>query len=236
MLLGEFFPPNCRIKIRGEHFYTDRKLYSNIYGIAFFPDSYSYGNNPYISPLCEKLPGILEDYFPHENADDKNFHEQFDIRDAITANVDEKFHIAQSKKKSDGNPIIECTFLGHISHETEDSVLLTYGAVIPTTLCITGDDTISAVLPFSPFPNLTFLKSNRTFMTVDYPVPTEPLMPPEDITIDFAVTTRKMKIMLNDDLTGKIILEYSIEVGVTKCDVSKITIEIFPMKGGNPED
>lgn len=229
MLLGEVFPPNCRIKIRGEHFFTDRKLYSNLYGLAFFSDTQNFGENPYISPVCEHLPGILDDYFNEPFPVASGVREEYEIRDAVTANVNEKFRITKPQKKRDANAVIECNFSGHIHRENEESVLLTYGAVLPTTLCITGNDTLSGVLPFSPFPYLTFFKDNRTFSTVDYPLPTEPMMPPEDITIDYAVTVKKLNIDLDDELLGKIELEYSIEVGVTKCEITKITFEIRPL-------
>ncbi|MBE6572640.1 MAG: hypothetical protein E7656_10370 [Ruminococcaceae bacterium] len=226
MLMGEFFSPNCRVKVRGEHFFTDKKLYSNMYGIAFFSEAQEYGDNPHISPSCERLPGILDEYFTIDNlAENIAANGNFELRDAITQNIDKKF-IAKPTKKREMKSVIECSYLGHISQETDESILLSYGAMLPTTLCITGNDTVSAVLPFSPFPNLSFLKGQRTFMTVDYPIPTEPFLPPEDITIDFAVTAKKMEIDLKDDLSGKIVLAYSIEVGVTNCEVSKVTFEI----------
>ena len=235
LLLGELFPPNCRVRVRGEHFFTDGKLYSNLYGLAFFSDTQSFGQNPYISPSCEKLPGILDNYFNDPFPISSNVNSEFEIRDAITANINEKFFIKKTAKSVEKKPIIDCIFTGHINHENENSILITYGAVLPTTLCITDDDTISAVLPFSPFPYLTFFKGNRTFSTVDYPLPTEPMMPPEAVTVDYAVTVKKMEIALNDNLTGKIFLDYSIEVGVTKCEITKLTIEILPLDDGDDE-
>ena len=63
MFFDENFSPNCRVNIRGEHFFTDKKLYSNLYGMGFFSDSDNIYNNPHISSSCENLPGILDEYF-----------------------------------------------------------------------------------------------------------------------------------------------------------------------------
>ena len=226
MFFDENFSPNCRVNIRGEHFFTDKKLYSNLYGMGFFSDSDNIYNNPHISSACENLPGILDEYFTLDNlAQNIAATGNFEIRDAITQNFDKQFLAPPAKKRKLKSNIF-CSFPARISRQNGEGLMLSYGTSLLTTLCITGGDTISAILPYSPFSNLTFFKGDRVYMTVDYLLPPEPQMPPEFITIDFAVTTKKMEIALGDDLTGKIELEYSIEVGVTKCEVSKVTFEI----------
>lgn len=59
LLLTEMFTPNCRITVSGEHFFSDRKLYTNPYGIAFFSSSQDYCDNPHISPAISHMPVYL---------------------------------------------------------------------------------------------------------------------------------------------------------------------------------
>ncbi len=227
LLFGKFEKPNCRIRVHGEHFFADRKLYSNMYGIAFFPEGKGFGNNPHLSPSCENLPGILDEYFPDEFAAKGPVRSEFGIRDAIMANIPKQF-IKQPQKKKEHKPSIGCTFDGYILREKSGAVILSYGAIIPTALCIMGDDAISAFLPFSPFANLSFLKGKRIFQSMEYLLPTEHFDPSDDLTVDFSVLAKKMEIDLSAELFGRIVLEYSIDVGVTKCERSKLVFDISP--------
>ncbi len=227
LLFGRFEKPNCRITVCGEHYFTDRKLYSNMYGIAFFPEGKGFGDNPHIFPSCKNLPGILDEYFPDEIAAGVNTMVEYPIRDAIMANIPEQF-ITQPQKRKDRNASIACAYDGYILRQESGAIIFSYGDIIPTALCIMGDDSISTFLPFSPFPNLSFAKSERVFQSLEYLLPTEPLEPPNDLTVDFSVLTKKMEIDLSDELFGRIVLEYSIDVGVTRCESSKLVFKIAP--------
>ncbi len=225
LLLTELFVPNCKVKIVGDHFFADRKLYTNMYGVAFFSGSANFGENPHISAACTKLPGILDEYFgdvyPTSSASG-----EYELCDSVMSVMDKKYiEDRTSKKKLRWNT--SCTFLGNLSLHSDGSCVLSYGTVLPTTLCFT-ENALSAILPFSPFSNISLLEGQRTLQSVDYPLPTVPFAPPEDITIDFSATAKKLSYSFSEDAAGKIELEYSIEVGVTKCEHSKMTFVITP--------
>lgn len=94
--------------------------------------------------------------------------------------VDKKFTVA--KKVFNPSPCrLDCSYLGNISVQAGNSIVIQYGAVMPGTVCITGEDTVSAVFPFSPFSNISFLKEKRTMQSVDYPVSNESFLLPDDI-------------------------------------------------------
>lgn len=226
LLLTEMFTPNCRITVSGEHFFADRKLYTNPYGIAFFSSSQDYCDNPHISPAISHMPGILDDYFAFfPTLRDSYVAKYCNIRNNIMKTVDKKFTV--SKKVFNPSPCrLDCSYLGNISVQAGNSIVIQYGAVMPGTVCITGEDTVSAVFPFSPFSNISFLKEKRTMQSVDYPVSNESFLLPDDITVDFSVNTKKLSCSIRDDLTGSLELDYTVEVGAVKCENSKIKFEI----------
>ena len=233
ILLSEMFVTNCKIRIKGDHFFADRKLYSNLYGIAFFSETNNFSDNPHISSACARLPGILDEYFGDLH-DIPSSHGEYELSDSITARIDEKYLAAAPKKKT-LRWTSDCSFLGNISLHPDGSYVICYGTVLPTTLCI-SHDALTAILPFSPFSNLSLLRGKRTLQSVDYPLPATPFAPPEDITIDFATSVKKLSYSFADDLSGRIELEYSVEVGVTKCEQSKMIFEISPYFDTDDDD
>ncbi len=223
-LLCVNFEQNCRVRVRADHFFTDKRLFTNMFGLTFFDGAESGHENPHISPVCRNMPGILDEYFSDGLPEFNSAKGNFEIRDAITAMFPKKFRVEPEKNK---NPkaVIDCAFPGRI--ERENGVFsISYGIFIPTTIYVTGEDTLCANLPFSPFPSLSFALGKRVLHTVDYPVDPNPLSSnTETVTVDFAVTTKNLEIAISNEFSGRIALDYSIEVGVTTCEVSKIVFE-----------
>lgn len=225
LILCENYDTNCCVKVRAEHFFTDKRLYTNMFGLTFFDGAENVRENPHISPVCRNMPGILDEYLSDGLPEFDSARGNFEIRDTITEMFPKEFRTAPEKDK---NPkaVIDCAFPGRVECEN-GPVSISYGIFVPTTIYITGKDSIIADLPFSPFSSLSFASGKRIFHTVDCPVDPNPFSSNEDdITVDFAVTTKKLEIALSKELSGKIVLDYSIEVGVTTCEVSKLVFEI----------
>ena len=228
LLLSEMFVPNKRITISGEHFFADKDLYSNFYGVAFFSSFPEADRNPYISPVYAAIPGIIDDFLsdgvaamptrpaPHG-----------EILSGILGCIDKKYRSTPAHDKQSLKSKLCCTFEAGV-YADGNNININYGTVLPNTLCITENYALTAQLPFSPFSYISMLCGQRTLQSVEYPLSHGPLLPPEDVIIDFAVTAKKLSVKLNDDLCGSIELEYSLDVGATKCERSKLRFDILP--------
>jgi hypothetical protein len=205
--------------------FFDKNIYTNPYGIAFFGSAGDYSDNPYISPAYAGMPGILDDYFDDGIPVSSDSSTQSDMQNEIMKNIPQKFIKKTAKYKQNSARTFECLYDGCLTTES-GSVILQYGAVVPSVICITGD-VISAFLPFSPISHITFSKGKRTLQTVEYPVSHVPFLPPENIAIDFAVTCRKLDVTLDCDLYGSAEIAYTTDIGATKCESSKIKLEFF---------
>lgn len=228
LLLCDPYVPNRRITITGEHFFADKNLFSNFYGISFFSSPEQLVDNPYISPFYSNLPGILDDYFddgiPGGN---QTAISPGELAEKITNLISEEFHTKPQKAPANSIFKFEASFDCRAEYDENGSLILTYGTIMPNTLCITDGRFLSASLPFSPLSNLAFSKNKRTLQAINIPVSRELFMPPEEITVDFAVNTKKLDVMLDDSGCGQINLSYSIEIGTSKCETSKMSFNIF---------
>jgi hypothetical protein len=230
--MKDLFEPNCNVTLSGEHFYSDKKLYSNFYGIAFYSSPDEYANNPHISPSLSHFPSIIDEFisdgFRFPESPEK---QDYTIRQNIMQNIDRRF-ISRPPLKTEnttGGRKLSCSYKGNISFHGDDSLVLTYGTVVPSTVCIT-ENSVSMMLPFSPFSSISFVKGKRTLQTIDYPVQFSPFSPPEDITVDFATYTKDMSLMLREDLTGTLKLDYYLEVGASVCERARIQFDFSPLK------
>lgn len=228
MLLSDPYVPNCRMTIRGEHFFADKNLFSNFYGISFFSSPEQLVDNPYISPIYANLPGILDDYFddgiPYGNQSEISPGE---LSEKITSLISEEFLVKQKKASTNSIFRFEATFDCRAEYDENGTLILTYGTIMPNTLCIKDGSFVSAVLPFSPLSNLGMTKNKRTLQAINIPVSRELFLPPEEITIDFAVNTKKLEAMLDPTGCGQIALSYTVEIGTSKCETSKMTFSIY---------
>lgn len=228
--MNEMFEPNCRVTVTGEHFFFDKKLYSNIYGIAFFSAPDEYGNNPHISQAVAGHPSILDEFLNDGmHHGEARVNQDFEIRQNIMKNVDKRFLTRPEQKTiTGGGKRLSCSFDGNISFHGEDTIMLMYGSVLPATVLIT-ESAVTLMLPFSPFPTLSFMKGKRILQTTDYPYRASPFEPPEDVAIDFATYTNALSLKLNEDMTGILNVDYYLEVGASKCENAKFTIEFSPL-------
>lgn len=227
LLLGDPFVPNRRITVTGEHFFADKNLFANFYGISFFSCPEQLVDNPYISPLYANLPSILDDYFDDGVPDVKSAELlPGEISENITKMISEEFHIKPQKTSSASIFKFSACFECRAEFDENATLILTYATIMPNTLCITGGDFITARLPFSPLTDLAFSKDKRTLQAVNIPVSREPFLPPDELTVDFAVNTKKLETALDDQGCGIINLNYSIEIGTSKCETSKLTFNI----------
>ena len=228
--MKDVFEPNCKVTVSGEHFFSDKKLYTNFYGIAFFSPTDEYTSNPHISPVLSGFPSILDDFLSEGPYSQSSVKQDYNIRQNIMRNIDRKF-ISPKSVKTDipgGGKKLSCSYLGNVSFHGDDTLVLMYGSILPSTVCIT-DNAVSMMLPFSPFSSISFVKGKRTLQTIDYPVQFSPFLPPENIAVDFATYTKNLSLMLREDLTGTLNIEYYLEVGASKCESGKLSIDFAPL-------
>ena len=228
--MKDMFEPNCKVTISGEHFFSDKKLYTNFYGIAFFSPTDEYTSNPHISPVLSGFPSILDDFLSEGPYSQSNVKQDYNIRQNIMHNIDKKF-ISRPSVTADtlnGGKKLSCSYLGNVSFPGDDTLVLMYGSILPCTVCIT-ENAVSMMLPFSPFSSISFVKGKRTLQTIDYPVQLSPFLPPENIAVDFATYTKNLSLELRKDLTGTLNIEYYLEVGASKCESAKLAINFAPL-------
>lgn len=230
LLLGDPFVPNRRMTIKGEHFFADKNLFSNFYGISFFSSPEQLVDNPYISPFYSNLPGILDEYFdngipvvnPTELSPGK-------IAESITNNISEEFIVKPQKKSNNSIFKFSASFECRAEIDENGSFVYTYGTIMPNIICVTKTNYMTAILPFSPLSNLAFSKEKRTLQALNIPVSRELFLPPEEITVDFAINTKKLSAYFDSDGCGYIDINYNIEIGTSKCETSKISFEVIPL-------
>lgn len=226
--MKEMFEPNCRVTLNGEHFFADKKLYTNIYGVAFFSEPGDYTDNPHISPALSGFPSLIDEFIGDGMPLNSHVRGDYPIRSGVMSNVDKRFTAPPKKSPSQGPKKLSGSFLGNLSIHGDDSLVLVYGSIIPATVCIT-DDAVSMMLPFSPFSSISFIKGKRILQTVDYPYRATPHDIPEDIAVDFSTYTKDLSLMLREDLTGTLKVEYYLEVGASKCESASFTLDFAPL-------
>lgn len=229
-LFGEKFVPNCTVCVTGEHFFTDRVFYTNPYGLSFFDSPEQYGDNPFIAPQYADKPGLFEemagDVVPPQNVSIPPAEREA----AVMRQINPRFIVNAAKdgaEKQKSIKKISCRFDGNLSVQGQ-SVILQYGTVIPCLLCIT-DDCVSADFPFSPFSEVTFQRDRSVMQTLYYPYPNpDYLIPPEEVAIDFLVTTKKLVNTLRPNAPGVLQINYTLTVGATRCESVKLQFEVTP--------
>jgi len=234
LLLSEMFVPNKRITVSGEHFFADKDLYTNFYGMSFFSSLPGAERNPYIAHFYRSMPGIIDEFlsdgmpgFPTRPAPPG------ELLTNILNCIDKKYITSHKPEAPVFKNSFSCSYEAEVMHDGKN-LNIRYGTVLPNTLCITEDYAITAQLPFSPFTYISLLRGQRTLQSAEYSLSREPLMPPEDVIIDFSVTAKKLSVDLDSDFCGRIDLEFSLDVGAAKCENTKLTFDISPMPDTQP--
>ncbi|MBR5528595.1 MAG: hypothetical protein IKV97_06275 [Clostridia bacterium] len=226
LILQEAFVPNRKMMISGEHIFTDKDLYTNFYGVSFFSTMQHAERNPYVSGIYSMMPGILEEFMgdglPHMP---QRPTPPGEMQYKTMKCVDKKFILPPERESKTVSRKFSCSYGASVGTDG-NSVIVSYGTVLPNTLCITDGDTLTAQMPFSPFSHVTFFKNQRTLQSAEFPILRDPEIPPEDLLIDFCVTVKKLECHLDCDLCGYIDLEYSLDVGAAQCESAKMHFEI----------
>lgn len=225
---SETFPTNCRVHLTGKHFFADRIFYTNLYGLSFYSSPEEYGDNPYISSSCARAPGLLESFLEGESYAHPDFYPPVgDLQARIRSQIHPKFQKRPAGKRRDMYSL-SCLYEGNLSRQG-DSLILQYGTGLPCVFCITGENAVTARLPFSPFPELSFEKEKRVMQTLYYPVPREEGQAPEELAVDFSVTTKQFSNTLREGKPGALTVEYVLDIGAARCESSRFCLEVEPL-------
>ncbi len=215
----------CRLRIKGEHFYTDSDLFLNFYGIDFFSGAGELSlSNPYVPEELSGLPGIIDDFLdPIKTPDTGESHVS-----STTGTMGEIYSTVSREylKKRELLPKFRPTsfdmeFPAEISLDNNGNVVISYGNIIKNTLYI-ADGVVSAHLPLSPLCNVSISKKSRVMHTEEFPLSKKGIPTDEAIDIDFAVTSNNVKIEAS---CGRIEFDYELEVYGTVCE--KATVRFF---------
>lgn len=233
---GAEFIPNCTVKATGKHFYTDRTFYTNPYGISFFESPEQYGDNPYIAPAYADSPGLLEEILGDIVPPQKITLPPTDGERKIMRQINARYVSKKDETdlmRSKGIQNISCRFEGNLSRQG-DSFILQYGVTLPCVICVT-DDCASANFPFSPFGELSFQKGKSVMQSLLFSLPSPDLFsPPEEIILDYMVTTPFFSCSFRENATGILELHYTVTVGTTRCETTELLLEITPLPKAEP--
>ncbi len=221
----------CRVRIKGEHFYTDSDMFLNFYGVDFFSCANELSlANPYIPDELSGLPGIIDDFLEPIKTPEGN-----EPRMPVASNTAKMIYSTVSHgyiKKRELIPKFRPTsfdmeFPAEISLDDNGNVVISYGNIIKNTLYI-ADGVLSAHLPLSPLCNVSISKKSRVMHTEEFPLSKKGIPTDEAIDIDFAVTSNNLNIEAS---CGRIEFDYELEVYGTVCEKAIVRISICP-----PED
>lgn len=220
--------PNCRVRLSGRHYYTDRVFYINPYGVTFYDMPDTSRDNPFVAASHRNSLSVLDHYF------DEPFMPPIptaplapsETEARILRQMDEKYVCPDSSDCPREVYRLACDCEGRISRNG-DSILLSYGTIVPTVLCLRGQEHLSADFAFSPISDVTFERGARVAQTMPFTLPAfTPCVPPEEITVDFSVHTDKLSNDLTVEHGGRLELSYSVIVGTTRCEVTQLTVEV----------
>lgn len=222
----------CKTVISGEHRYLDNRFFVNMYGSSFFKSGGEYTINPYISPLLSAMPGIYDDFFTESfsfaPASDRIPH-YTETQQKITSCVNKKYISVQKPENRFPVCRLSSTYSDGSFFILGNEIMLSYSAGGINTICLTGGDSITATLSFSPFETVSFLKDSRLLQTIEYPLPAlcgEQDEKNESFFIETSVTTKKMDLSVTGDSSFSVDIDYFVEIGTAKCEESKIKIEV----------
>lgn len=221
------FEENCTVKISGEHFFFDPKLYTNMYGLSFFGSILEYSDNPYIAPELAGTRSLLDEFLDDGLAPyAPTTIRESALQKSIMQNVSKEFVVRHEKKKG-GAKTFSLTCPGNYHFVGDGSILLTYGTVMPSSILI-RNDTATMQMAFSPFSSVSLIKGQRVMHSADFPVQTSPLIPPELVTVDYVTCAKQVYVELLPNYVGVIDIEYYLEVAASKCESAKVHIEFLP--------
>ncbi len=224
--------PNCRVRLRGRHYYADREFFINPYGITFYDDIRASRENPHIAASSRYEPSILDRYFedpfmpPVPSV--PNLPSRREMR--ILRHIGEKY--IEKNKLSDRDICeLSCDCEGYI-YERDGMTVVRYGVFEPSFLCFRTEDSFSANFAFSPISAVSFERGRRMAQTLRYPLPSgNPFEVPETITVDFSVNTETLSHDITAKEGGKLALRYSMIVGTTCCERTDLSIEVRKLDG-----
>lgn len=224
--------PNCRVRLRGRHYYSDREFFINPYGMTFYDDIRAPRENPHIAASSRYEPSILDRYFedpfmpPVPSAPIVPSRREM----RILRHIGEKY--IEKNKLSDRDVCeLSCDCEGCI-YERDGMTIVRYGVFEPSFLCFRTEDSFSANFAFSPISAVSFERGRRIAQTLRYSPPTDdPFDPPEGITVDFSVNTETLSHDITVQEGGKLVLRYSMIVGTTCCERTDLSIEVRKLDG-----
>ncbi len=208
------FHDTYRIKISGEHFFTDNFLFSNFYGNEMFKGSAGgvFRINPFI-----RSPEPYSYCRPRDGYDDFADTSKIDF-----PSCDEAF------QKSGINSVpahVECTATGNVSFFPDGKISIEYFDKMPVIIYISKDNIVNVINENSPITYMTFESEKRNFQNITLKNTFFPFSKNEIVMLEFCVNTEKITNTLSPD-GGILDIEYTLEVSLCETEKTHFTLEI----------